>query len=187
MKVYLFIAAEKPAERNVIRSCALLSVSRSAYYDWSKQTPSARARSDEKLRSQVNGLNQAQAIAEHDLKLRFFEGAISLYEDDYLISDPYADWLQTERERLRERFFNALLQAAERYAETGRYADAITTCRRMLARDEVRENAYQALMRYQAESGDSAGALLASLPTLLLFLFFQRFLVGGLVAGSVKG
>ena len=30
----------------------------------------------------------------------------------------------------------------------------------MLARDEVRENAYQALMRYQAESGDSAGALL---------------------------
>jgi len=33
----------------------------------------------------------------------------------------------------------------------------------------------------------SAGALLASLPTLLLFLFFQRFLVGGLVAGSVKG
>lgn len=105
-------------------------------------------------------LNQAQTCAEHERKLYFLEGAISLYEDDYLISDPYADWLQSERERLRERFFNALLQTAELYAETGRYADAITTCRRMLARDEVRENAYQALMRYQAESGDSAGALL---------------------------
>ena len=27
-----------------------------------------------------------------------FGGAIALYQDDYLISDPYADWLQTERE-----------------------------------------------------------------------------------------
>jgi arabinogalactan oligomer / maltooligosaccharide transport system permease protein len=32
-----------------------------------------------------------------------------------------------------------------------------------------------------------AGALLASLPTILLFMFFQRYLVGGLTAGSVKG
>ncbi len=33
----------------------------------------------------------------------------------------------------------------------------------------------------------SAGALLAALPTVLLFMFFQRYLVGGLTAGSVKG
>lgn len=33
----------------------------------------------------------------------------------------------------------------------------------------------------------SAGALLAALPTILLFMFFQRFLVGGLTSGSVKG
>jgi ABC-type maltose transport system permease subunit len=32
-----------------------------------------------------------------------------------------------------------------------------------------------------------AGALLAALPTILLFMFFQRYLVGGLTAGSVKG
>lgn len=59
MKVYPFIAAEKPAERNVIRSCALLSVSRSAYYDWLKQTPSARARGDERLRSQIRRVHGA--------------------------------------------------------------------------------------------------------------------------------
>jgi DNA-binding SARP family transcriptional activator len=105
-------------------------------------------------------LMQAHNLHDPALRLHFLEGAIALYQDDYLISDPYADWLQTERERLRERFFNTLLQAAEFYADTGRYADAITTCRRLLASDEVRENAYQALMRYQAESGDSAGALL---------------------------
>lgn len=105
-------------------------------------------------------LNQVQSIGEASLRLVFLEGALELYRDDYLISDPYADWLQTERDRLRERFFNTLLQVADLYADMGRYSDAITTCRRMLARDEVRENAYQSLMRFQAESGDSAGALL---------------------------
>lgn len=33
----------------------------------------------------------------------------------------------------------------------------------------------------------SAGALLAALPVVLLFLIFQRYLVGGLTSGSVKG
>ena len=53
MKVFPFIAAEKPAERNVVRTCALLSVSRSAYYDWSKQTPSTHARRDDTLRARI--------------------------------------------------------------------------------------------------------------------------------------
>lgn len=104
--------------------------------------------------------NRAHNTADSALRLQLLEQAIALYTDDYLISDPYADWLQAERERLRERFFNALLMAADIYAESGHYADAITACRRLLARDEVRENAYQSLMRFQAESGDSAGALL---------------------------
>ena len=33
----------------------------------------------------------------------------------------------------------------------------------------------------------SAGALLAALPTIILFMFFQRYLVGGLTSGAVKG
>jgi len=106
-------------------------------------------------------LNLAHNAIDPAFCLQLHQEAIALYTDDYLVSDPYADWLQTERDRLRERFFNALLQLSELYAEGGHYAAAITACRRMLARDEVRENAYQALMRYQAESGDSAGALLS--------------------------
>lgn len=105
-------------------------------------------------------LNRAHHSADPALRLQLLERAIELYQDDYLVTDLYADWLQVERERLRERYFGALLQAAELHAEAGRYAEAISLCRRLLARDEVRENAYQALMRFQAESGDSAGALL---------------------------
>jgi DNA-binding SARP family transcriptional activator len=105
-------------------------------------------------------LNLAERASDADEKRRHLENAIDLYRDDYLISDPYADWAKAERERLRERYFHALLALAELKAQAGDYADAISMCRRVLARDEVRENAYQALMRYQAESGDSAAALL---------------------------
>jgi putative transposase len=49
VSVYPFIEAEKVAERNVSKACALLSVSRSAYSVWHKHLPSARARSDERL------------------------------------------------------------------------------------------------------------------------------------------
>ncbi len=87
--------------------------------------------------------------------------AIFLYKDDYLISDPYCDWAKAERERLQERYFNALLRLADLHAAQGNHSAAIAECRRILARDEVRENAYQSLMRYQAESGDSAAALLS--------------------------
>jgi DNA-binding SARP family transcriptional activator len=106
-------------------------------------------------------LNQAHQPERTDERQRLLETAVALYHDDYLISDPYADWVQNERDRLRERYFNALLELSELQAVAGDYAEAISACRRILARDEVRENAYQLLMRFQAESGDSASALLS--------------------------
>jgi DNA-binding SARP family transcriptional activator/tetratricopeptide (TPR) repeat protein len=105
-------------------------------------------------------LNQVETSASMAERHRLLEEALALYQDDYLISDPYADWAQNERERLRERYFTALLRFAEIQADLGNLNAALAACRRILARDEVRENAYQALMRYQAEAGDSAGALL---------------------------
>ena len=115
-------------------------------------------------------LDKATEIASDDVLMaapsdakeqrQLLEAAIALYKDDYLTSDPYADWAQQERERLRERYFDALLQLAKLQAGDGNYSAAIASCRRVLARDEVRENAYQALMRYQAASGDSAAALI---------------------------
>ena len=46
MNVYPFVEAEQAGQRNVARACALLEVSRAAYYQWSRHEPSARARAD---------------------------------------------------------------------------------------------------------------------------------------------
>jgi hypothetical protein len=42
VSVYPFIEAEKAEERSVNRTCAVLEVSRAAYYEWHKQEPSRR-------------------------------------------------------------------------------------------------------------------------------------------------
>lgn len=53
MSRYRFIAAEKAAARNVAKACVLFTVSRSAYYQWSGQLPSAHARRDSELGERV--------------------------------------------------------------------------------------------------------------------------------------
>lgn len=58
MSVYPFIEAEKAERRNVSKACALLEVSRAAYYQWSRQTPSARAREDETLAEHIRTIHE---------------------------------------------------------------------------------------------------------------------------------
>ena len=59
MSVYPFIEAEKVAERNVSKACALLSVSRSAYSVWQQHRPWARARSDARLGEAIATIHTA--------------------------------------------------------------------------------------------------------------------------------
>ena len=58
MNVYPFIAAEKAAAHHVATACALLEVSQSAYYQWSKHAPSVRERSDGALKDQIVAIHK---------------------------------------------------------------------------------------------------------------------------------
>ena len=59
MTVWPFIEAEQAGQHNVSRACALLEVSTSAYYQWSKHVPSARQVSDADLAERL--------VAHHEL------------------------------------------------------------------------------------------------------------------------
>ena len=59
MNVYPFIEAEKQGRGNVCRACALLKVSRAAYYAWSASAPSARRLADEELLVRIRTAHKA--------------------------------------------------------------------------------------------------------------------------------
>ena len=57
MNGYPFVEAEQAGQRNVGKACALLEVSRAAYYQWSRHAPSARARADEVLGQRIERIH----------------------------------------------------------------------------------------------------------------------------------
>ena len=59
MNVYPFIEAEKAGGHHVVRACALLEVSRSAYFAQRRDVPSARERADAELLAEVQAVHTA--------------------------------------------------------------------------------------------------------------------------------
>jgi putative transposase len=53
---YRLVAAEEAGEHNVEKACALLQISRSAYYDWKRHTPSTHALRDEELEQRISAI-----------------------------------------------------------------------------------------------------------------------------------
>jgi transposase InsO family protein len=58
VKLYPFIAAEKPAVRNVKKTCTLLSVSRSAFYQSARNEPSAHEQRDIELEERIEAIHE---------------------------------------------------------------------------------------------------------------------------------
>jgi predicted ATPase/DNA-binding SARP family transcriptional activator len=84
--------------------------------------------------------------------------AVSLYTGD-LLPNLYDDWIFFHRERLRECFFDALLQLMHNARATHDYAQAIRYAQQLLLHDPLREDVVRELMTLRHESGDRAGAL----------------------------
>ena len=58
MKARAFLEAEEPGQRRVARTCCLLEVSKSAYYQSLKATPSTRARTDAELAKVIHQVHE---------------------------------------------------------------------------------------------------------------------------------
>ena len=103
------------------------------------------------------GLAQSNDIAD-------LQAADALYRGDLLdgfalAELPFQEWLERERERLRELAFGVLQALAARHEESGAFEAAIEAARRAAAFDPLRESAHRALMRLFDASGQSGQAL----------------------------
>jgi DNA-binding SARP family transcriptional activator len=99
-----------------------------------------------------NAGEQAAAIAELGL-------AASLYQGDFLDDDPYEDWPVLTRERLRLTYLDLLDRLSRLHFDQGRYAASVAVCRRILERDNCREDVHARLIRCYSRLGQTHLAL----------------------------
>jgi len=82
-----------------------------------------------------------------------------VYHGDVLPGDLYDDWFGPLRERYRDAFGDAMLQAAGLAADGGQTEASLRFIRAGLAQDLWREDLYQAALRYQIASGQRSSAI----------------------------
>lgn len=88
-----------------------------------------------------------------------FEKALELYGGRLFPQDPYADWAVWERERLAQRYLQALLGAAKNALNEDRPDDALMLARKALKLEPWQEQATRLGMEAYLALGDRAGAL----------------------------
>jgi len=89
------------------------------------------------------------------------EQAVGRYRGDFLDGEPAGDWHMEHRDRLQRMYVDALMELAAQQLKEERYAKAAEVYRRVLARDDLHEEAVRLLMRALAESGERSQALRA--------------------------
>lgn len=89
---------------------------------------------------------------EHALVL--YRRALELYRDDFCSEDLYDDWAVNVRERFRELYFGATLQAANLMVTIEHnFSEAVNLCRTALAREPYREELHQAIIGHLIKAG----------------------------------
>ena len=89
-----------------------------------------------------------------------YEAAADLYHDDYLIENLYDAWTETARGHLRETYLVLLARLCEQYLQAGRADDCLQAARKMLAKDNYREDGHRYVMRCLHALGQRNQALL---------------------------
>jgi DNA-binding SARP family transcriptional activator len=79
--------------------------------------------------------------------------AIELYKGNFLEEDLYEDWSVFLRENLHNMFLDMLNRLSEYYMKEGRYIDVIMDSQRILALDNIHEEAHRRLMLAHAALG----------------------------------
>lgn len=89
------------------------------------------------------------------------EQALARFRGDFLDGEPVGDWHVEYRDRLQRLYVDSLMELGARQVAEERPAKAAEAYRRVMARDELHEEALLALMRCHAELGERSQALRA--------------------------
>src|SRR5215207_10435626 len=95
----------------------------------------------------------AQQAGDGKTAVRCYEAASQLYEDDFLVDEPYADWAAATREALRLQAVEAQSRLMEIYIDYAQYGPATVLGRRILAVDPCNEQVHRRLMVSYSAAG----------------------------------
>lgn len=83
-----------------------------------------------------------------------YQGALQLYQGDYLPDALYEDWASSERERLALLYLSGATRLARLLLAAGETVEMVLWCQRVLAIDPCWEEAYRLLMQGHMKNGN---------------------------------
>lgn len=107
----------------------------------------------------IEGFEEAAAVARRERDPVTYSAAIGLYTGDLLPEDRYEDWAAGRRETLRELYLTLLLEVAQLHAARSEQAPAVAALERLVAHEPAHEEAHATLMRLLAGAGQRQAAL----------------------------
>jgi DNA-binding SARP family transcriptional activator len=94
-----------------------------------------------------------------DEAVRSYLAAEALYRDDFLLDELYDQWTFIPREQFKDQYLLVTTRLTEAALAVHAYERAIEYCHKILDRDNLREDAYERLIRCHALMGRPARAL----------------------------
>src|SRR5215207_1762074 len=88
-----------------------------------------------------------------------YERAVDLYRGDYLAEDLYEEWTMIERQRLANRYIDALCCLSQYFIDTGQHRNGLRACYGILDKGPYHELGHCLLMEYYAKYGLRTQAL----------------------------
>jgi DNA-binding SARP family transcriptional activator len=89
---------------------------------------------------------EAEAKGDTMAAVGWYEAVVELHRGDFMEDEPFADWCQQERERLREAHIDVLERLASLYGSSGEWSLCAKCLRAALRVDSLREEIHRALM-----------------------------------------
>jgi len=113
----------------------------------------------EHFEASCNVGRNADRAGDRETALRSYEAACQLYEGDFLAEEPYTDWAEAPRDRLRLQAIEIQTRLLDLYIERADYGPAILLGRQILGLDPCNEQVHRRLMSCYSEAGQRHMAL----------------------------